>query len=90
MKKWGAALLAVLAIISVMCVQALSQQQAAPTAEGQRFMLFQGGYEIVSASKKPVDYRAVFKIDAQTGETWMFAAYWDSKGAYVQHWVHVD
>jgi hypothetical protein len=53
-------------------------------------MLFQGGYEIVSASKKPVDYRAVFKIDAQTGETWMFAAYWDSKGAYVQHWVHVD
>ena len=87
MKRWGAILILSVTLILVAAVRASSQQES-PSADDGRFLLFQEYFE-TSVDGKPIEQKAVFKIDTHSGRAWMFLSYLKN-GQLVQKWVPID
>ena len=90
MAKVFAAVAVILAAALVITAHASSQERAIPGSTGsQRYLLFQGSF-LTGDQKGTVDIRGVFKIDTQTGRTWLYGSGTGADGKLMHGWLPIE
>ncbi len=96
MSKQKIVVLLIALILIVCAVVAWSQTPQRPPDSGQpssgipgRYQLFQGQFTIVS-SGTPFKDVGVFKLDTQTGHTWVYAEGRNPDGQFYKEWKAVQ